>query len=732
MMSEPSNLSLHPKRQSGVRCAHLLIPLVALIAIAPHLSTRAQTPAPQQPEVKILNGYLTHQSVDLGGHIAEHSGSDAMYATLVNIQSGPRILDYSLTMDAQDKAKATFFDHLSTTSFGYGGDPNNVTLLRIYKGRIYDFEGSFRRDRQYFDYNLLANPLIPPASVPFVPILDSPHLYNTVRRMTDVKLTLAPLSVVSVHFGYFQNVNEGPGLSTIHQGTEALLIQNWRHSTDVWNGGIDWRPVKGTTISFDEFITHYKGNTNWQLTGLNYQLSNGTPASLGINISSVWRTPCAAPFNANGTVNPTCNAYLGYSRYAPVRTLFPSEQFHFQSTSVPNLSFNGRVLYMGTTSHLVNYNENFNGLDARAANRLELMTGSGNARRINLNADVGATWQITPTIGLNDVYDLWYFRQPATSQFTNTNYAGSSLLQPPGAATITKTSSYEALNQETHTNTVTVFWDVAARTRLSFGYRYRSRLITNGDGDYIPIHENWGLFGAAVSPTPQLRVNLNLDLMYADNAFTRISPRQLQHYVIRSTYKPRTWATFSGTINLFESRDNVQTVNHLEHSRDFSFAAAISPSERWSVDLDYSYNSVYSSTLECYTSTPPPPTAGVGPPVCIAAGTPQTSTGYYNAPTQFGSIGFMFVPVKRVHFNAGYRMSAVSGTVDFINIRQVPGSLQSQWQTPYGHLVFELAPGWTWKADYNYYSYGEGTPIGPTLPRSFRGNVYTLGVGYVF
>jgi len=733
MMSELSNLSLLPERQSRVRCAHLSISVLTLVAaLAPCLSAAAQTPAQQEPEVKILDGYLTHQSVDLGGHIAEHSGSDAMYATLVNIQSGPRILDYSLSMDAQDKAKATFFDHLSTTSFGYGGDPNNVTLLRIYKGRIYDFEGSFRRDRQYFDYNLLANPLIPPASVPFIPILDSPHLYNTVRRMTDVKLTLAPLSVVSTHFGYFQNVSEGPGFSTIHQGTEALLIQNWRHSTDVWNGGVDWKPVKGTTISFDEFITHYKGNTNWQLTGLNYQLSNGTPASLGINISSVWRTPCATPFNANGTVNPTCNAYLGYSRYAPVRTLFPSEQFHFQSTSVPNLSFNGRVLYMGTTSHLVNYNENFNGLDARAANRLELMTGSGNARRINLNADIGATWQISPTIALNDVYDLWYFRQPATSQFTNTNYAGSSLLLPPGAATTTKTTNYEALNQETHTNTVSAFWDVASRTRLSLGYRYRSRLITNADGDYIPIHENWGLFGAAVSPTPQLRVNFNLDLMYADNSFTRISPRQLQHYVIRSTYKPRTWATFSGTVNIFESRDNVQTVNHLEHNRDFSFAAAISPSERWSVDLDYSYNSVYSSTLECYASTPPPPTAGVGPSVCVAAGTPQTSTGYYNAPTQFGSIGFMFVPVKRVHFNAGYRMSAVNGAVDFINIRQVPGSLQSQWQTPYGHLVFELAPGWTWKADYNYYSYGEGTPIGPTLPRSFRGNVYTLGVGYVF
>ena len=77
-------------------------------------------------------------------------------------------------------------------------------------------------------------------------------------------------------------------------------------------------------------------------------------------------------------------------------------------------------------------------------------------------------------------------------------------------------------------------------------------------------------------------------------------------------------------------------------------------------------------------------------------------------------------------------MSSVNGNSQAINIRQVPGSLQSQWQSPYGGIYFQIAPKWTWKGDWNYYSYGEGTPIGPTLPRSFRGNVYTLAVNYAF
>ena len=64
---------------------------------------------------------------------------------------------------------------------------------------------------------------------------------------------------------------------------------------------------------------------------------------------------------------------------------------------------------------------------------------------------------------------------------------------------------------------------------------------------------------------------------------------------------------------------------------------------------------------------------------------------------------------------------------------------------PEGSLITRLTPeaavaspeltkvsNWTWKADYNYYSYGEESPIGPTLPRNFRGNVYTLAVQYAF
>jgi hypothetical protein len=687
---------------------------------------------PAAPGDNIRYGYAIHQTTELGGHIASESGSSAVYDTMVNLHTGPRILNQSISMHAVVPSHAVLFDTLNTNSFGYGGEPNSVTLLNFSKGKVYDFRGSFRRDRQYFNYDLLDNPLIPPASVPDNPVLNSPHLFNTVRRMTDLNLTLAPLSPVSVRFGYNRNISEGPSYSSTHFGTEALLLQNWRNTSDSWTGGIDWKPFRLTSISYDEFITQYKGDTNWQLAGLNYKLSDGTPVSIGIDKSSVWNSPCAVPLNPDGTVNPTCNAFLSYSRSAPTRTFFPTEQLRFQSAAIPRFTLNGRLLYSGATSNLRSYSELFNGLETRTGLRESLVLGSARIRRVNVNGDLSLAWQITPSISATNLIDFWYYRMPGTNSFTETDYVGKSLLAPPGAATFTTTPDYQFLNQKTKTDTFIVAWNVSGRARISLGYRYRSRIITDAGGDVIPIHENWGLFGTSLRPTPLWRVNFDAEAMYADKSFTRISPRQLQHYRLRSTYKPQPWLTFAGTVNIYESRDNVQTVNHLEHNRDFSFGTTIAPSDRWSVDLNYGYDSVYSSTIECYTSTPAPPNAGIAPAVCVAAGTPLASTGYYNAPTQFGSVGGMWVPIKRVHLNGGYRMSAVNGNSDMINIRQVNGSLQSQYQSPYGSVAVDLAANWKWKADYNYYGYGEGSPIGPTASRSFRGNVYTLAVNYAF
>src|SRR6185437_4899193 len=93
----------------------------------------------------------------------------------------------------------------------------------------------------------------------------APHLFNTMRRMTDVNLTLFPVSRISVRGAYNQNIMQGPSYSSIHLSGEGLLLQNLRNSSDGYVIGMDWKPVTRTTFTYEEHITYLKLDTNWTL-----------------------------------------------------------------------------------------------------------------------------------------------------------------------------------------------------------------------------------------------------------------------------------------------------------------------------------------------------------------------------------------------------------------------------------------------------------------------------------
>src|SRR6516225_2857269 len=147
---------------------------------------------PQQPTQGIESGnYNIRQTVEFGYRYTNVTGNQANYDTFVNLNSGVRLFEQSLDIRSLNHAGA-LFDSLSMYSFGYGGDPNDLTRLRVGKNDWYDFRVSFRRVKYPWNYNLLANPLNPASSVPAVPITNSLHSQYLVRRMSDFDLTLLP------------------------------------------------------------------------------------------------------------------------------------------------------------------------------------------------------------------------------------------------------------------------------------------------------------------------------------------------------------------------------------------------------------------------------------------------------------------------------------------------------------------------------------------------------------
>src|SRR6516225_10918905 len=123
-----------------------LLVTIALLSLAAKAQNQSGTnQSASQPEGWDTNGYVVHQSIEVGYRQNDVSGSQEMYNTRVNLRTGPRLLDQSLSMQSKDHM-GTLFDNLFLDSFGWGGDPNNALRLRLDKNKWYDFRTAFRRD----------------------------------------------------------------------------------------------------------------------------------------------------------------------------------------------------------------------------------------------------------------------------------------------------------------------------------------------------------------------------------------------------------------------------------------------------------------------------------------------------------------------------------------------------------------------------------------------------------
>src|SRR6202166_2132607 len=336
----PTFVSVHASRPC---CRAVLLSLAMAFLCA--ITTAAQTQLPAQTVTqsadetkgKTTGNYAVQQTVEVGYRDAMIGGNLNNYNTFENLSSGVRLFDYTVDMRSIDH-RGILFDNLSFSNFGYGGDPNDVSRLRIDKNKWYDFRAMYRRNKNIWNYNLLANPLNPAAFVVPTPITNSPHALDLSRRMQDYDLTLLPQSRLRFRVGYSYNVDSGPAFNTVEGGEEALTLENVRETTNAYRAGVDFRGISRTTLSFDESLTYSKVDISATDGNLLFQLANGTPVDLGVVF--IGSSPCAKPVTTSATTPPTvtanCNGYLSYTQVENPRSTFPTERFSFQSTYVKN------------------------------------------------------------------------------------------------------------------------------------------------------------------------------------------------------------------------------------------------------------------------------------------------------------------------------------------------------------------------------------------------------------
>jgi hypothetical protein len=730
-----------------------------LLAQTPTASPAPSPAPPAEPDDVTRGGYQIHSSIELGYRSNDVTGSGDMYDTLVNLQTGPRILDQTLTMQSVDH-QGLLFDDLYLNSFGWGGDPNNALRLRADKNKWYNLQGSFRRDQYFSDYDLLANPLNPPTSTPSIPVLNSPHEFATTRRMSDFDLTVLPQSSVSFRLGYSHNNMTGPSYSSIHEGTEASLLQDWNTTMNSYRLGVDLRVAPRTVLSYDQFLDYYKGDTDYQLNPINEVLIPSIPvssASLGLSIDTANREPCgvvppATSLLVGGTLtNVTCSAYFAYLRNQRIRTSTPTERVSLRSNYFQRVELVASFSYSSATSSTP-LDESFNGLITRTATRAFLGTGEASANRISDTADLGATVHLTQHLRLIEKFYFWAYRIPENGNFNEVdsdciNPKACTLLTPLSAtaATAVPTVQQSSFNQTWTRNQTELAWDISKKLGARIGYRYGDREFNHfndylpGDEDHFVGLEKTALLGLWARPTHALRLNFDLEHTNYNAVFVRLSPRKEARYRFQTTYTPRSWATLGGSINIRQESNADSETQFVGHNQNYGLTASLAPRERFGMDLAYNFNSVIQNALICFSDTPP---AGVILPFVLNANNNDCAgndtsnnlmaNSYYTNHTNFGMATVRFKPVKRVMANVGYSITSVDGNVPQFNILQPLGTLQYKYQQPVANLSVDIARKWAFNMGWNYYQYGEGSFVGPTAPRYFHANSLTESLRYSF
>jgi len=453
----------------------------------------------------VVGGFENTGSATTGYRFTDVSGYRPNYQELFDLNSGFRLLDFSLFGKAKDENR--FADDYSLTLSGLGGDPYASGQLTVRKNNLYDLRASFRQSYYYWNMNDLA------ALPTGLDGLTSNHNWATVRKMGSVNLLVHTTKNLRFSFEYYRNTRDGVTETTRsldYFGSSAtwgsfaranpyLIIAPLSEATDRVTGGIDYTK--------NGWAFHYR---------LGYQ--SFTDSINGNNINSPERSiniddPATAKELVKGT---------SYSDFRKLST--PVNEFSYTGKLTSRLEMRGGYMYyryQGPASLNMAFDGSARtntGGTADAAYAVALSTRA-NVVEPNNVIDQGFTYKIADWWSALLDYRYSRFTLDSNANFRSVN-----------AATVATGTSSEQWMVGTSTLDLDMAFTPTASLLLRAGVRLLKEDVEKfEDGESDPglskrIKTAWPIASVYYQPTKMLTIRGDIQEINTGTAYTAISP----------------------------------------------------------------------------------------------------------------------------------------------------------------------------------------------------------------
>ena len=525
----------------------------------------------------VVGGFENTGSVTTGYRFTDVSGYAPKYQELFDLNSGFRLLDFSLFGKAQP-GESRFADSYSLTLSGLGGDPFANAQLTVRKNNLYDLRVNFSQSYYYWNQNDAA------ALPSGLDGLTNNHNWATVRKMGSVNLLIHATKNLRFSLEAYRNTRDGMTETTrsldyfgssstwgaFARANPYLMIAPLNEETTRVAGGIDYTRGGWTLhyrIGYQSFMDAINGN-NITSPQRSINIDDRTTAAelaKGISYTDFRRlsTP-VSEFSYTGKLTKRLEARGGYMYY------------RYQGPASLDMSFDGtaRTNTAGT---------------ADAPYAISLAT-TANVTEPNHVIDQGFTYKITEWWSALLDYRYSRFTEDSAADFRVVN-----------AAAVTAGLSSNQWMVGASSFDFNMAFSPTASLLVRTGVRYLKEDVENlSDGVIDPlatkrIKSVWPLASLYYQPSKMLTVRADVQEINTGTPYTAISPHidVGGRYTVRFRPFEKFYVEDSGVAR---NQDLIETDFH-STARSNAVSANYEFNDRLTVFTGFSYDSLFASGL---------------------------------------------------------------------------------------------------------------------------------------